>query len=76
MFNIPNLFTSFNLLLGALSIILSLSGRIDLAPFAIFGGLICDFLDGFLARKLNKQGELGKQLDSLADMVTFGLAPG
>ncbi len=51
-------------------------GRIDLAPFAIFLGAIFDFLDGFMARMLNVKSELGKQLDSLADMVTFGLAPG
>jgi CDP-diacylglycerol--serine O-phosphatidyltransferase len=76
MFNIPNLFTASNLLTGALAILFTLMGRIDIAPFLIFAGAIFDFFDGFLARKLNLQGELGKQLDSLADMVTFGLAPG
>jgi CDP-diacylglycerol---serine O-phosphatidyltransferase len=76
MFHIPNLFTASNLICGILAIILSLMGRIDFAPFFIFGGAIFDFFDGFLARKLNRMGELGKQLDSLADMVTFGVAPG
>ena len=76
MFNIPNLFTASNLLSGIFAILFTLMGRIDLAPFAIFAGAIFDFFDGFLARKLNVKGELGKQLDSLADMVTFGLAPG
>jgi CDP-diacylglycerol---serine O-phosphatidyltransferase len=76
MFNIPNLFTAANLVSGLIAIILSLMGRIDLAPFAIFAGGLFDFFDGFLARKLNKTGELGKQLDSLADLVTFGVAPG
>lgn len=76
MFNIPNLFTAANMLCGVLAIILALAGRIDIAPFLIFLGAILDFFDGFLARLLKQQGELGKQLDSLADMITFGLAPG
>jgi CDP-diacylglycerol--serine O-phosphatidyltransferase len=76
MFNIPNLFTAANMLCGFVSIILALFGRIDLAPLFILAALIFDFLDGFIARKMNLQGELGKQLDSLADMVTFGIAPG
>lgn len=76
MFNIPNLFTATNMLCGVLAIILALAGRIDIAPFLIFLGAILDFFDGFLARLLKQQGELGKQLDSLADMITFGLAPG
>ncbi len=76
MFNIPNLFTASNMLCGIIAILLSVSGRIDLAPFAIYFGAILDFFDGFLARKLNQQGELGKQMDSLADMITFGVAPG
>jgi len=76
MFHLPNLITASNLLCGVLAIISSLMGRIDLAPFFIYAGAIFDFFDGFLARKMNKMGELGKQLDSLADMVTFGVAPG
>lgn len=76
MFHIPNLLTASNLICGILAVISSLMGRIDLAPIFIFGGAIFDFFDGFLARKMNKMGELGKQLDSLADMVTFGVAPG
>ena len=76
MFNIPNLFTATNFMCGITAVILSVSGRIDLAPFAIYLGAILDFFDGFLARKLNQQGELGKQMDSLADVVTFGVAPG
>ena len=76
MFNLANLFTSANLISGCLAVILTLSGRIDLAPYAIFVGLIFDFLDGFAARMFKTSGELGKQLDSLADMITFGVAPG
>ena len=76
MFNIPNLFTAANMLCGFISIILALFGRIDLAPLFILLALLFDFLDGFIARKMGIQGELGKQLDSLADMVTFGIAPG
>ena len=76
LFNIPNLFTASNMLCGIFAILLSLSGRIDLAPYPIFLGAIFDFFDGFLARILKQQSELGKQLDSLADMITFGLAPG
>lgn len=76
MFNIPNLFTATNMLCGAIAILLSLTGRIDIAPFVIYLGAVLDFFDGFLARLLKQQGELGKQMDSLADMITFGIAPG
>jgi CDP-diacylglycerol---serine O-phosphatidyltransferase len=76
MFNIPNLFTAMNMLCGILAIFLAFSGRIDIAPYFIFLGAVLDFFDGFLARLLKQQGELGKQLDSLADMITFGFAPG
>lgn len=76
MFNLPNLFTAANLISGCLAIILAFAGRIDLAPFAIFAGALFDFFDGFIARKMKIQSEMGKQLDSLADMVTFGVAPG
>jgi len=73
---IPNLLTAGNLVGGIIAIIFTLTGRIDLAPWCIFASAIFDFLDGFAARLLKVQNELGKQLDSLADMVTFGVAPG
>jgi CDP-diacylglycerol--serine O-phosphatidyltransferase len=76
MFNLANLFTGFNLIAGILSIILTLNGRIDLAPLLILAGFLFDFFDGFIARKLKKDGPIGVQLDSLADLVTFGVAPG
>lgn len=73
---IPNLFTAGNLVGGILAIVFALTGRIHLAPYCIFVSAVLDFLDGFIARLLNVSSELGKQLDSLADMVTFGVAPG
>lgn len=76
MFNLANLFTAFNLLSGVISIVLALHGRIDLAPLFILLAFLFDFLDGFIARKMGTSGPLGVQLDSLADMVTFGVAPG
>lgn len=76
MFNIPNLFTAGNLLSGILAIILAFSGSLELACYLIYFAAVLDFFDGFLARLLNQKSELGKQLDSLADMVTFGVAPG
>lgn len=76
MFNAANIITGFNLLFGVISIIMTFSGRLELAVVAIFAGAICDFADGFVARLTRKQSELGKQLDSLADLVTFGVAPG
>lgn len=76
MFKIANILTGFNLLSGVISIIFAFTGRLEWAVLAIIIGAVFDFLDGFIARLLKQQGELGKQLDSLADMVTFGVAPG
>ena len=64
------------MLCGVFAIVLAFAGRIDIAPYFIFLAAVLDFFDGFLARILKQQGELGKQLDSLADMISFGLAPG
>lgn len=72
----PNLFTSVNLLLGVAAIIFALNGHISLAPWCIALAALADFLDGFLARLLNVSGSFGQQLDTLADMVTFGVVPG
>lgn len=76
LFNIPNLFTAANMVSGILCIFFVFMGRFEYAPWFIFLGALFDFLDGFMARILKQYSELGKQLDSLADMVTFGLAPG
>ncbi|MBI2967614.1 MAG: CDP-diacylglycerol--serine O-phosphatidyltransferase [Bacteroidetes bacterium] len=73
---IPNIFTSFNLLCGCLSVVNVASHNLDDACYFIFLAAVFDFLDGFLARKLNAFSPLGLQLDSLADMVSFGVAPG
>jgi CDP-diacylglycerol--serine O-phosphatidyltransferase len=74
---IPNLFTMANLACGTLAIVAIFLAQNPFwaAMLAVFA-LVFDFLDGFLARLLGVSGELGKQLDSLADMVTFGLLPG
>jgi CDP-diacylglycerol--serine O-phosphatidyltransferase len=76
MFVLPNLLTAGNLLCGVLAILFALTGRIDLAPWLVMIAAALDFFDGFLARKMGLSSELGKQLDSLADMVTFGVVPG
>ncbi len=72
---IPNLFTLGNLLSGCVGIWMAIEGNIDLAAYAMLAGMGFDFFDGFFARKLGVSGEFGKQLDSLADMVTFGVLP-
>jgi CDP-diacylglycerol--serine O-phosphatidyltransferase len=76
MFNLANILTGLNMLSGFISIVLALAGRIDIAPLFILLGAILDFFDGFVARKLGVSAPIGKQLDSLADVVTFGIAPG
>jgi len=73
---VPNLLTAGNLVGGVLAIIFSLTGHLEWAPYCIFISAFLDFFDGFAARLLKVQSEMGKQLDSLADMVTFGVAPG
>lgn len=73
--NIPNFLTSMNLALGMVGIYLVLGGDINAGAYCIFLAAAFDFLDGFVARLLKVQGEMGKQLDSLADMVTFGVLP-
>jgi CDP-diacylglycerol--serine O-phosphatidyltransferase len=75
-FNIPNLLTASNFLCGIASITSCFAGRMDFAIVFIGAALICDFLDGFAARLLSISSDLGKQLDSLADVVSFGVAPG
>ena len=73
--NIPNIITSMNLLLGWTSIYFAYLAEIELAIGAILLASVFDYFDGFAARKLNVQSALGTQLDSFADLVTFGIAP-
>ena len=64
-----------NLSFGIFSIILASKGSIKLACYCIFIAGLFDFLDGFIARLLTLSSEFGKQLDSLSDMISFGVAP-
>ncbi|MEI6455028.1 MAG: CDP-diacylglycerol--serine O-phosphatidyltransferase [bacterium] len=74
--HIPNAFTAANLLCGLTSIILIFHGNLPAAGLLIFIAAVFDYLDGTAARLLKAYSELGKQLDSLADVVSFGVAPG
>ena len=74
--HLPNLMTLANLFCGCLAIASIFNGELTTASMFIFIAALLDFGDGFVARKFNAYSELGKQLDSLADMVSFGLVPG
>lgn len=73
---IPNLFTLGNLAMGFTAIIFVANERMVSAVVCIGIALVLDFFDGFVARLLGADSKLGVQLDSLADLVTFGIAPG
>ena len=73
---IPNLLTSMNLFSGLVSITLVMAGDFLWAAIFIYIAAVFDYLDGTAARLLDARSELGKQLDSLADVVSFGVAPG
>ena len=74
--NIPNIITLANLTCGLFAIFFAFEGNLVLSATFIFYGAFFDFFDGLLARILKVGSEFGKQLDSLADMITFGVAPG
>lgn len=74
--HIPNIITLGNLLCGTIAVIFAIKGDFTATAILVLAGIVFDFFDGFAARLLNVQGELGKQLDSLADMVTSGVVPG
>jgi len=73
--HIPNIITCCNVLLGSLSIVFAFQGFLETAALLIVGAAILDFLDGFAARLLKSYSAIGKDLDSLADVISFGLAP-
>lgn len=74
--HIPNALTCANLLSGCIGIVFAFKGDLNIAAYAVLISGICDFFDGFVARLLNVKSPIGKELDSLADMVSFGFLPG
>lgn len=74
--HIPNIITLSNLVCGTLAVWQALQGNLICAALFIFLGAFFDFFDGMTARLLHVQSAIGKELDSLSDVVTFGVAPG
>jgi CDP-diacylglycerol---serine O-phosphatidyltransferase len=74
--HIPNIITMGNLFLGCCAIVFVLSGQHEQAVYCLLGCFACDYADGMIARALQVNSPLGKELDSLADVVSFGVVPG
>jgi CDP-diacylglycerol--serine O-phosphatidyltransferase len=74
--SIPNFITSLNVLCGSVAVVFILKGVLTTAVLLIMLAAVFDFLDGMSARILKAYSPIGKELDSLADMISFGLAPG
>jgi len=74
--HIPNILTIANLVCGCLAISTAFDGKLYVAAYYLIVASVFDFSDGFAARILNVSNPLGEQLDSLSDMVSFGIAPG
>lgn len=72
---LPNLFTLAGLFGGFYAVVMAMNGRFDLATTGIFAAMVLDSLDGRVARMTGTQSAFGEQMDSLADMVSFGAAP-
>jgi CDP-diacylglycerol---serine O-phosphatidyltransferase len=72
---IPNTITAFNILSGCIAVIFALEGNPHISGWLIFLSAFLDFMDGFIARIIKAQTNTGKELDSLADLISFGLAP-
>ena len=72
---LASVITTFSLYLGLTSIFFSIRGEHEKAAYVILGAIICDMLDGTVARLTNTMSEFGKELDSLCDLVSFGVAP-
>jgi len=74
--HIPNAITTLNLVSGFIAIIFVINGNHAMACWMVAAAMIFDFLDGFASRLLNAYSDMGKELDSIADVVSFGVAPG
>ncbi|NOX48320.1 MAG: CDP-diacylglycerol--serine O-phosphatidyltransferase [Chlorobi bacterium] len=73
---IPNTITLLNLVSGSIAIVFAVGSQLELAAWMIGVAAVFDFFDGFAARLLKVSSDIGKELDSLADVISFGLAPG
>ncbi|MBR3287581.1 MAG: CDP-alcohol phosphatidyltransferase family protein [Bacteroidales bacterium] len=73
--HIPNTITLASLCLGAAAVTCIFAGETETAVYCVLAAAVCDFCDGFAARLLHAASPIGKELDSLADMVSFGLVP-
>src|SRR5438270_8207400 len=71
---LPNLFTTGTLFGGFFAVVSGMGGDFASAAIAVFIAMICDSLDGLVARKTNTASDFGKEYDSLCDMVAFGVA--
>ncbi len=74
--HIPNIITSMNLVCGLVGVVFALRSRLDLAFCCMLAASVFDFLDGLAARLLGAYSDVGKELDSLCDLVSFGFLPG
>jgi CDP-diacylglycerol--serine O-phosphatidyltransferase len=74
--HVPNIFTCLNLFSGCIAVVMIFRGRLETASFLVIGAVIFDFFDGLSARMLKAHSPIGKELDSLADVISFGLVPG
>jgi len=74
--HIPNAITCANLFSGCIGIVYAFNGALEMAAYFVLLSGIFDFFDGLAARALNVKSSIGKELDSLADMVSFGFLPG
>jgi len=72
---VPNMITSGNMLCGMLSVVMTFHGQYIPAAWLVYMAVVFDFLDGKMARRLGGSSEFGMELDSLADVVSFGVAP-
>ncbi|WP_050615848.1 CDP-diacylglycerol--serine O-phosphatidyltransferase [Bacillus testis] len=70
-----NLMTLTNMSLGGFAVLSGINGNLNISMLFIFIAALADRFDGALARKLNCESELGKQLDSMSDIISFGVAP-
>ncbi len=76
LFNLANILTLINLFSGCMAVVFLFNYQMELVPYCVLVSLVADFFDGFAARLTKNPTDIGLQLDSLADVVSFGVVPG